>query len=88
MRKRLKEVPVKDLRLHIDPKSLKVRSTGQLCPATQGIVGQDRAIEALKFGIGMHDPEYNIYIAGPPGRGGEQRASPARLVLCIRLQGA
>ncbi len=69
MRKRFKEVPVKDLRLHIDPKSLKVRSTGQLCPATQGIVGQDRAIEALKFGIGMHDPEYNIYIAGPSNTG-------------------
>jgi lon-related putative ATP-dependent protease len=69
MRKRLKEVPVRDLRLHIDPKSLKVRSTGQLCPATQGIVGQDRAIEALKFGIGMHDPEYNIYIAGPSNTG-------------------
>ncbi len=69
MRKKYKEVSVKDLRLHIDPDSLKVRSTGQLCPATQGVVGQDRAIEALKFGIGMRDPEYNIYMAGPSNTG-------------------
>jgi hypothetical protein len=35
MAKKFKEVPVKDLRLHIDPESLKVDSTGELCPATQ-----------------------------------------------------
>jgi lon-related putative ATP-dependent protease len=69
MRKKYKEVSVKDLRLHINPDSLKVPSTGQLCPATQGVVGQDRAIEALKFGIGMRDPEYNIYMAGPSNTG-------------------
>jgi lon-related putative ATP-dependent protease len=69
MGKKFKEVPVKDLRLQIDPNSLKVPSTRDLCPATQGVVGQDRAIEALKFGIGMHDPEYNIYMAGPSNTG-------------------
>lgn len=69
MGKKFKEVPLKDLRLQIDPNSLKVRSTSELCPATQGVVGQDRAIEALKFGIGMRDPEYNIYMAGPSNTG-------------------
>lgn len=69
MAKKFKEVTLKDLRLHIDPESLKVDSTGELCPATQGVVGQHRAIEALKFGIRMHDPEYNIYMAGPGNTG-------------------
>ena len=69
MGKKFKEVLLKDLRLQIDPKSLKVRSTGELCPSTQGVVGQDRAIEALKFGIGMHDPEYNVYMAGTSNTG-------------------
>ncbi|NVM23012.1 MAG: AAA family ATPase [Desulfobacterales bacterium] len=69
MARKFKEVPVKDLRLHVDPKTLKVGSTGELCPAARGVVGQRRAVEALKFGIGMHDPEYNIYIAGPTDTG-------------------
>jgi lon-related putative ATP-dependent protease len=64
MAKQFKEVPVRDLRLHVDPGSIKVASTDKLCPVTTGVVGQHRAIEAIKFGIGMTDPEYNIYVAG------------------------
>lgn len=64
MTKKFKELAPKDLRLRIDPKSIKERSTKQLCPVSRGVVGQHRAIEAIKFGIGMSDPEYNIYVAG------------------------
>jgi lon-related putative ATP-dependent protease len=64
MAKQFKEVPVRDLRLHVDPGSIKVASTDKLCPVTTGVVAQHRAIEAIKFGIGMTDPEYNIYVAG------------------------
>jgi lon-related putative ATP-dependent protease len=69
MPKKFKEVPVKDLRLHIDPEEIKVDSTAKLCPASRGVVGQHRAIEAMKFGIGINDPEYNIYMAGPTDTG-------------------
>jgi lon-related putative ATP-dependent protease len=69
MAKRFKEVATKDLRFRIDPKSLKVDSTKKLCPAKQGVVGQKRAIEAIKFGMGMVDPEYNIYVAGTTDTG-------------------
>jgi lon-related putative ATP-dependent protease len=58
------ELAAKDLRLRIDPKGLSVSSTKRLCPVSRGVVGQHRAIEAIKFGIGMDDPEYNIYVAG------------------------
>jgi lon-related putative ATP-dependent protease len=64
MTKKFKTLAPKDLRCRIDPKSLPVGSTKQLCPVSRGVVGQHRAIEAIKFGIGMGDPEYNIYVAG------------------------
>jgi lon-related putative ATP-dependent protease len=64
MAKKFKKLAPKDLRCRIDPKSLPAGSTKQLCPVSRGVVGQNRAIEAIKFGIGMGDPEYNIYVAG------------------------
>ena len=69
MTKKFKELAAKDLRLSIDPNSLKVDSTKKLSPAKQGVVGQKRAIEAIKFGMGMVDPEYNIYVAGTADTG-------------------
>jgi lon-related putative ATP-dependent protease len=64
MAKRFKELAAKDLRFRIDPEKLRVDSTKRLCPAKRTMVGQERAIEAIKFGMGMVDPEYNIYVAG------------------------
>ncbi len=64
MAKKIKEVAVRDLRHHINPQSLPVSSTKKLCPVSRGVVGQQRAIQAIKFGVGMNDPEYNIYVAG------------------------
>jgi hypothetical protein len=69
MAKRFRELAAKDLRLSIDPNSLKVDSTKKLSPAKRGVVGQKRAIEAMKFGMGMVDPEYNIYVAGTTDTG-------------------
>ncbi len=69
MAKKFRELAAKDLRFSIDPNSLKVDSTKKLYPAKQGIVGQKRAIEAMKFGMGMGDPEYNIYVAGTTDTG-------------------
>jgi lon-related putative ATP-dependent protease len=69
MAKRFRELAAKALRFSIDPNSLKVDSTKKLYPAKQGMVGQKRAIEAMKFGMGMGDPEYNIYVAGTTDTG-------------------
>ncbi len=35
----------------------------------EGIVGQERALRALEFGLGIRDPRFNIYVAGQPGTG-------------------
>lgn len=69
MPKKFKTLSPKDLRCHIDPKSLPKGSTKSLCPVSRGVVGQHRAIEAIQFGIGMEDPEYNVYVAGTTDTG-------------------
>lgn len=56
------------LRLRVDPAALPFRTTAELeAPAT--IIGQARALEALRFGVGIRRQGYNIYAAGPPGIG-------------------
>ncbi len=35
----------------------------------RGILGQDRAVEALQFGVAMHRPGYNVFVMGEPGTG-------------------
>ena len=33
----------------------------------RGILGQERAVEALQFGVAMPRPGYNVYVMGEPG---------------------
>jgi lon-related putative ATP-dependent protease len=57
-----------DLRRVVDPRSLAIESTRELEPL-EGIIGQNRAVEALRFGLGIDSLGFNIYVAGPPGIG-------------------
>jgi lon-related putative ATP-dependent protease len=38
-------------------------------PATPIVVGQDRAVQSLQFGVGMRRHGYNLFAVGPPGVG-------------------
>ena len=69
MAKKFKEVPVDQLYAQIDPDSLGFETTESLCPPEEGVVAQDRAIEAIKFGMGMKDIDYNVFVAGQPKTG-------------------
>jgi lon-related putative ATP-dependent protease len=69
MAKKFKEVPVDLLYARIDPETLGFDTTESLCPPEEGVVAQDRAIEAIKFGMGMKDVDYNIFVAGQPKTG-------------------
>jgi lon-related putative ATP-dependent protease len=69
MAKKFKEVPVDLLYARIDPESLGFETTASLSPPEEGVVAQDRAIEAIKFGMGMKDVDYNIFVAGQPKTG-------------------
>jgi lon-related putative ATP-dependent protease len=69
MPKPFPEVPIIALRPHIDPESLPFETTASLEPLKDGVVGQVRAIDAIQFGMGMKEPGYNIFIAGPAKAG-------------------
>ncbi len=43
-------------------------TTDDLEPLTE-IIGQDRAIAAIRFGLGMANQGYNLFVLGPPGVG-------------------
>jgi lon-related putative ATP-dependent protease len=43
--------------------------TSQELTALETIVGQDRAIRAMQFGLGIKEKGFNIYVSGMPGTG-------------------
>ncbi|MDD7804174.1 MAG: AAA family ATPase, partial [Endozoicomonas sp. (ex Botrylloides leachii)] len=49
-------------------KDLGFKSTDDL-ENYKGILGQERASSAIKFGVAMHKSGYNIYVMGEPGTG-------------------
>ncbi len=57
-----------DLRWQCDPNVFEFDSTESLKPL-EGILGQERALKAIRLGVDLHSPGYNIYIAGLAGTG-------------------
>ncbi len=51
-----------------DLRPLKFKTTEDLTPC-RDYIGQDRAVDAINFGLGMEFTGYNLYLAGPPGVG-------------------
>ncbi len=56
------------LRWQCDPKSLNVKSTDDVKPSRE-IIGQERALRALRVGLEMSHFGYNIFVTGLPGTG-------------------
>lgn len=54
------------LRTRFDPSHFDFNTTDDL-PAETQVVGQDRAVEALEFGMTMESDGYNVFALGPPG---------------------
>ena len=57
-----------DLRWQCDPGWLSFRTTADVEPIT-GVVGQDDAVEALRFGLEIDAPGQNIFVRGLSGTG-------------------
>ncbi len=51
-----------------DPGAFAFETTAELDEPSE-VLGQERALEALRFGIGMARDGYNIFALGPPGLG-------------------
>ena len=62
------ELQPQSLRRRTDPASLGFQTTRDL-PAPEGMVGQDRALEAIDFALEIQESRYNLFVAGPPGSG-------------------
>ncbi|MFN8548003.1 MAG: AAA family ATPase [Candidatus Eisenbacteria bacterium] len=71
------ELNVQELRWSCDPAQFSFETVEEL-PATQGIIGQDRAIEAIRLGVTIRSKGHNVYVAGPAGSG---RATSVRHLL-------
>jgi lon-related putative ATP-dependent protease len=61
-------LPPERLRKECRPDLMHCETTKDLIPL-QEIIGQERAVRALKFGLGIMDRGFNIYVAGYPGTG-------------------
>ncbi|SHE31868.1 lon-related putative ATP-dependent protease [Modicisalibacter ilicicola DSM 19980] len=53
---------------HCDPDSLDFETSDELEPLDQ-LIGQERALEALRFGTGIQGQGYNLFVLGPSGAG-------------------
>lgn len=53
---------------HTDPNQLGFETTDEVEDLTE-VVGQPRAVESMRFGMGIEDKGFNIYAMGPPGIG-------------------
>lgn len=63
-----KELKAEELRWICDPEVFETESTTNLKPI-EGIVGQERALKALRLGVDLRSPGYNIFITGLSGTG-------------------
>ena len=63
-----KELKSSDLRWQCNPDIFEFKTTDELEPI-EGILGQERALNALRVGMDLRSSGYNIYIAGLSGTG-------------------
>jgi lon-related putative ATP-dependent protease len=64
----ISKLTVKDIRKEIPLEVLPFESTEEI-PLLDTIIGQDRAIHAIEFGLEMESSGYNIYVSGKSGTG-------------------
>ena len=62
------KVSPSQLRCQCDPAIFQFNSTQDLEPLDE-VIGQGRAVQAIKFGLDMHSPGYNIFVTGLEGTG-------------------
>jgi len=64
----ISELSPDKLKFNLDEKKLKCKTTEKLTPLKE-IIGQDRAVKALKFGLNIEDNGFNIFVSGYSGTG-------------------
>ena len=64
----MKKLTTKDLCRTTDDEALKFKSTSEL-PSLNKVIGQERAVGALQFGLELLAPGYNVFVGGLSGTG-------------------
>ncbi len=64
----MRELKPEDLRAECDAASLGFRSTEELAPLDR-MIGQERALDATLFGIGIRHEGYNLFVLGASATG-------------------
>ncbi len=64
----VQELSYKDARGTLSEMEFACESSADLLPLTE-IIGQDRALRALQFGLKIESKGFNIFISGMPGTG-------------------
>jgi ATP-dependent Lon protease len=62
------ELKTDELRWRLDPSTLPFDTTDDIEPLEE-IIGQDRGIEAFRFGMDINKPGYNVLVTGQPRSG-------------------
>lgn len=76
-------VPIESLKNKCDTNCFDFETTSALVPL-QGIIGQERASDALKFGLSVRKKGYNIFVSGQSGTG---RNSYVKLITEKKVKG-
>ena len=69
--------PIEKLTVRLSESELGFDTTREV-PPLEGTIGQDRALRALEFGLGVEQRGFNIFVSGAPGTG---RATTLRALL-------
>src|SRR5512146_1174756 len=64
----IRELPYEKLCRMCDPASMGSSDSSQIT-TLKTIIGQERAVKALRFGLGIKEKGFNIYASGRPGTG-------------------
>src|SRR5512135_2058476 len=64
----IRELPYEKLCRNCDPASMGSSNSSQIS-TLKTIIGQERAVKALRFGLGIKEKGFNIYVSGRPGTG-------------------
>jgi len=61
-------VPAKSLRKDVSLAKIRFQTTEEIEPLSS-VIGQERAVRAINFGLTINDPSYNIFVTGFRGTG-------------------
>ena len=64
----MQKLTAEELRFRCDPEKLSFKTTAEVLPL-EGMIGQDRAVKAMEFGLQIKRSGYNIFMTGFTGTG-------------------